>query len=89
MGARAFEQEARRLGGRTTNLFPELVDSILLDEQAPGTGPRKLLKRAPGPARLTARILARLGLEPQIYYLIESRAEIPRGSPCPASGPGG
>lgn len=73
VGAKAFERHARRLGGRPENLFPEIVDVIVADQRAPKTGPRKLLKRHPRLATTAARVLAAVGMEPQIYYWIESR----------------
>lgn len=73
VGSGAFEREARRLGGKTRNLFPELVEVIIRDQKAPRTGPRKLLKSWPRLAGLAARALTVVGMEPQIYYLIDGR----------------
>jgi uncharacterized protein YbaR (Trm112 family) len=73
VGSRAFEKEARRLGGKTRNLFPELVGIIIGDQKAPRTGPRKLLKTYPRLGTLAARALTTLGMEPQIYYLVDGR----------------
>lgn len=64
-----FAKECRRLGRDPENLFPDLVDVILKDPDAPATGPRKALKRHPGLARVAARSLTALGMEPQMYYL--------------------
>ncbi|MEM8932139.1 MAG: methyltransferase domain-containing protein [Acidobacteriota bacterium] len=73
VGAKAFARHARHLGGQAENLFPEIVDVIVADQNAPATGPRKLLKRHPKLATVAARTLATVGMEPQIYYWIESR----------------
>lgn len=64
-----FAKECRRLGRPPENLFPELVDVILKDPNAPATGPRKALKKHPGLARVAAKSLTALGMEPQMYYL--------------------
>ena len=72
VGSRAFRREAERLGGVTRNLFPEIIDIIVRDANAPPTGPRKVLKTFPRLAGFSARLLTALGMEPQIYYLIDS-----------------
>ena len=65
-----FAKECKRLGRHPANLFPDLVEGILQDPDAPATGPRKALKRHPGLARAAAKTLTALGMEPQMYYLL-------------------
>ena len=74
VGSSAFRKEAQRLGGETRNLFPEIIEIIVGDSNAPPTGPRKLLKSFPRVATLSARALTAVGMEPQIYYLIDCPA---------------
>jgi uncharacterized protein YbaR (Trm112 family)/SAM-dependent methyltransferase len=66
-----FRHEGRRLGLRVTNLFPALVETILRDPDAPRTRARRALQSAPLLARWTARGLTAIGMEPQIYCLLE------------------
>lgn len=66
-----FRRESRRLGLRATNLFPALVETILRDPNAPRTRARRALQLAPRLARWTARGLTAVGMEPQIYCLLE------------------
>jgi hypothetical protein len=66
-----FRRQARRLGLRVTNLFPALVDTILRDPDAPRTRARRALQAAPRLARWAARGLTAVGMEPQIYCLLE------------------
>lgn len=73
VGSGAFRREAERLGGRTHNLFPELIEIIVQDRKAPKTGPRRLLQRFPKLAGASARLLTGLGMEPQIYYWIDAQ----------------
>lgn len=65
-----FAKECRRLGRQPENLFPDLVEVILQDPDAPPTGPRKALKKHPALARAAAKTLTALGMEPQMYYLL-------------------
>jgi ubiquinone/menaquinone biosynthesis C-methylase UbiE/uncharacterized protein YbaR (Trm112 family) len=65
----AFAKECRRLGRKPENLFPDLVEVILKDPDAPATTARKALKRHPTLARVAAKALRGLGMEPQMYYL--------------------
>lgn len=65
----AFAKECKRLGRPPENLFPELVDVILADPNAPATTARKALKKHPGLARVAAKSLTALGMEPQMYFL--------------------
>ena len=71
VGSGAFRREVVRLGGKPRNLFPEIIRIIIHDRNAPPTGPRKLLKRFPKLSDFAARSLTALGMEPQIYYLID------------------
>ncbi|MEM9552906.1 MAG: methyltransferase domain-containing protein [Acidobacteriota bacterium] len=71
VSSRAFERRGRRLGARLENLFPELVDTLVADRDAPPTPTRRLARRAPGLARTVARALTAVRLEPQIYYWLE------------------
>lgn len=71
VGSGAFRREVVRLGGKPRNLFPEIIRIIIHDRNAPQTGPRKVLKRFPRLSDLAARTLTALGMEPQIYYLID------------------
>lgn len=64
-----FARECRRLGRQPENLFPDLVKVILQDPDAPATTARKVLKRSPALARVAAKALTGLGMEPQMYYL--------------------
>ena len=80
VGSRAFRREAERLGGVTRNLFPEIIEIIVSDQNAPPTGPRKVLQAFPRLAGFSARCLAAVGMEPQIYYLIDSSLDPTRAS---------
>jgi uncharacterized protein YbaR (Trm112 family) len=70
VSSRAFEREARRLGGCPVNLFPDLVETLLAE--AGDTRAKRLLRSQPRLSRRIASLLARLHVEPQIYYLISS-----------------
>ncbi|MEM8962145.1 MAG: methyltransferase domain-containing protein [Acidobacteriota bacterium] len=74
-----FRGRAKRLGAAPHNLFPALVERIIADKEAPLTGPRRVLKRFPALGRLTARLLATTGLEPQMYYLLRGHTGLLRG----------
>ncbi len=65
-----FAKECRRLGSKPENLFPDLVEVILADPDAPPTRARRALKKYPALARFAAKSLTRLGMEPQMYYLL-------------------
>ncbi|MEO1085391.1 MAG: hypothetical protein AAFY88_14220, partial [Acidobacteriota bacterium] len=71
VGSGAFKRQVVRFGGRPHNLFPELIQGIVRDVEAPPTGPRRLLKTYPKLASFAARTLTALGLEPQMYYWIK------------------
>ncbi|MEM8997370.1 MAG: methyltransferase domain-containing protein [Acidobacteriota bacterium] len=71
VGSGAFARQVIRFGGRPHNLFPELIQGIVADADAPSTGPRRLLKTYPTVASAAAKALTALGLEPQMYYWIK------------------
>lgn len=72
VSSREHERRARSRGARHENLFPELIATLVDDREAPPTTARRLARRLPRLAKGTARALAALRLEPQIYCWLET-----------------
>lgn len=73
ISSREFRRACEALDSRARNVFPDLVDLVAGETGGVATVPRRIVRAWPGGVRAAARGLAGLGLEPQVYYLVEPR----------------